>query len=618
MKKRIFSLLLACALMLSLMPAALAAETNTVQVGPYLFTLKSYGEATLTSYDSALATSDYADIPASVTDENGQEYPVTVIGSHAFEEATITGVTIPDSVTSLGEYSFAYCNSLSDVKLSKNLAYINDFAFASCDLLREITIPASMKEMYDPFPWCAMLETVYMEGMTAPVYTFHSYEGSGKVVFVVPQGATGYEDWSSRPFVHSVVYEGEPVPGYGLSLSPSTLDFGTILRHDDPGIKPVTVTNSGGRPVTLELPDDRSDWLFHWDSDYNWMGAPRRTLQPGESCTFLVEPRPGLDYGTHSETIPVTTREGISADLSLLLTVQVPNHGVTVSAEAIDFGAAEVGYTPPATLSFTITNEDSYPINLSMRTNLSHMLGMYIRNDFVFADEDVDGPIAPHESVVFTVHPAEGLKPGIYTTHVVGDLQVGLDTVQTFDVPVTFTVTAKGDLPSSWAVAQINQANAAGIVPVSFWGRYTQPATREDFCFLAALLYKKMTGSATYETHQLVKFSDTTDYDIMLMAGLGVVNGVGDGRFDPNGILTREQAATILARLADVLGHPLPQADLSFSDSASIASWAADGVGQVQAAGIMAGDGSTFLPQSPYTREQCILTVLRLYNLIQG
>ena len=32
----------------------------------------------------------------------------------------------------------------------------------------------------------------------------------------------------------------------------------------------------------------------------------------------------------------------------------------------------------------------------------------------------------------------------------------------------------------------------------------------------------------------------------------------------------------------------------------------------------MAGDGSTFLPQSPYTREQCILTALRLYKLIQG
>lgn len=66
------------------------------------------------------------------------------------------------------------------------------------------------------------------------------------------------------------------------------------------------------------------------------------------------------------------------------------------------------------------------------------------------------------------------------------------------------------------------------------------------------------------------------------------------------------------------MGHPLPQAAPAFSDSAAIASWAAAGVGQVQAAGIMAGDGSTFLPQSPYTREQCILTALRLYKLLQG
>ena len=128
------------------------------------------------------------------------------------------------------------------------------------------------------------------------------------------------------------------------------------------------------------------------------------------------------------------------------------------------------------------------------------------------------------------MHPREGLKPGIYTTHVVGDLQHGGNTVQTFDVPVTFTVTEKGDLPSSWAVAQINEANAAGIVRVSFWGRYTQPATRAEFCTLAARLYKVVTSDTST---QLVKFSDTTDYNVMQMAGLGVVNGVGTADLTP-------------------------------------------------------------------------------------
>ena len=346
MKKRALSLLLALCLCLSLMPAASASVVeSTVQVGPYTFEIWFDGTATLTRYDESLADSTYADIPASVTDGNGQEYPVTVINDKAFEETNITGVTVPDSVISIGRLAFAYCNSLSDVKLSESLIYINELAFASCDALREITIPASVEKMDNPFRWCSALDTVYMKGMVAPEYYFNPYaayrEGNGEVVFIIPKGATGYEDWSSRNFVHSVIYEGESIPGYGISLSPSTVDFGTTLTGNDyqPEPRVVTVTNSGDRSLVLKLPDDRPDWIFHWESDYSWLGSSVRTLEAGESCTFTVEPRPGRDYGTHSETVTVTTQEGASADLHLSYTVQTPNFRVTVSTEAIDFGA---------------------------------------------------------------------------------------------------------------------------------------------------------------------------------------------------------------------------------------------------------------------------------------
>ena len=176
MKKRALSLLLALCLCLSLMPAASASVVeSTVQVGPYTFEIWFDGTATLTRYDESLAGSTYADIPASVTDENGQEYPVTVIGEKAFEETNITGVTVPDSVISIGRLAFAYCNSLSDVKLSENLIYINELAFASCDALKEITIPASVEKMDNPFRWSNALDTVYMEGMVAPEYYFNPY-----------------------------------------------------------------------------------------------------------------------------------------------------------------------------------------------------------------------------------------------------------------------------------------------------------------------------------------------------------------------------------------------------------------------------------------------------------
>ena len=621
MKKRALSLLLACALALSLMPAAMAAETGTVQVGPYLFTLRSDGTAILTRYDESLADSTYADIPASVTDGNGQEYPVTFISPKAFEDAPITGVTIPDSVTSLGESSFAYCNSLSDVKLSENLIYINELAFASCDALREITIPASVKVMDNPFRWSSALDTVYMEGMVAPEYYFNPYaayrEGSGEVVFVIPKGATGYEDWSSRNFVHSVIYEGESIPGYSISLSPSTVDFGTTLKGNQPGPTVITVTNTGEKNVIFDLPTDRSDWIFNWEPDYSasTKAIDIGCLAPGESCPFIVEPRSGRDYGTHSETVTVTTQEGASADLHLSYTVQAPDFRVTVSTEAIDFGAVEVGYAQPAARSISFTNEDDYEIRLN---GTSELRVEWSKSGFVYSHGHMSARIAPHETVTYTVQPQAGLKPGIYIQHVRGNFtssHIGGDTFQSFDIPVTFIVAAEGDLPSSWAAGQLSQAAVAGIVPDSFESRYTQAATRAEFCALAVRLYEKATGETIT---QRATFSDTTDFNVQKMAGLGVVNGVGGGKFDPNGTLTREQAATILARLAEAMGHPLPQAAPAFSDSAAIASWAAAGVGQVQAAGIMAGDGSAFIPQSPYTREQCILTALRLYKLIQG
>ena len=101
------------------------------------------------------------------------------------------------------------------------------------------------------------------------------------------------------------------------------------------------------------------------------------------------------------------------------------------------------------------------------------------------------------------------------------------------------------------------------------------------------------------------------------MAALGVVTGTGDGAFDPGGLLTREQAATMLARLSDAVGAPLPAGSPTFSDAASISSWASEAVGRVQAGGVMSGtDTGAFDPAGPYTREQSILTMLRLYHTI--
>ena len=74
----------------------------------------------------------------------------------------------------------------------------------------------------------------------------------------------------------------------------------------------------------------------------------------------------------------------------------------------------------------------------------------------------------------------------------------------------------------------------------------------------------------------------------------------------------------MLARLADAIGKPLEKKTATFADNTVISSWAFESVGQLQAVGIMGGIGNnTFAPKDPYTREQSIITIIRLFNIVK-
>ena len=176
------------------------------------------------------------------------------------------------------------------------------------------------------------------------------------------------------------------------------------------------------------------------------------------------------------------------------------------------------------------------------------------------------------------------------------------------------TAAIASDTPSSWAVIEVNTAIAEGLVPQNLQSAYTQATTRAEFAALAVTLYEKEIGTIMGR----VTFTDTNDVNVQKAAHVGVVLGVGNNRFDPNGKLTREQAATMLSRLSDAIGQPLLRRVAVFADNSSIASWALEHVGRVQAADVMRGVGNNrFAPQDPYTREQSILTILRMFNYLR-
>jgi hypothetical protein len=78
-------------------------------------------------------------IPAKI-----EGFPVTGILFHAFLRATITSVTIPDSVTVIGDGAFSQCGRLATATLPKNLKEIPTNLFSSCKSLESINIPDSV------------------------------------------------------------------------------------------------------------------------------------------------------------------------------------------------------------------------------------------------------------------------------------------------------------------------------------------------------------------------------------------------------------------------------------------------------------------------------------------
>jgi hypothetical protein len=176
---------------------------------------------------------------------------------------------------------------------------------------------------------------------------------------------------------------------------------------------------------------------------------------------------------------------------------------------------------------------------------------------------------------------------------------------------------------SDWARDDINYAYSLGLVPDGLLGSFQNNITREEYCriavcvLMAAKGYKgDLDGFADVNGVDRNRvFSDTYDLYVTTAYTLGVVKGVGGNRFAPNSSITRQEAAVMASRAAGVLGMEANGTYISFADANLIASWAKEGVDFASSSGLMIGTGdNAFSPLGTYTREQAIVTLLRLYR----
>ena len=186
--KRLISLLVAVCMMITMLPlsavTAFAEDTSTggtasddTDTYKYEYTVNN-GNATITKFLGPVGSANLDFYDIKIPSELGG-HPVTGLGEYSFAAnpydghqgnplcSKIRSVTIPQSVTSIGDRAFDGCSALTTLSLGEKIKTIGNYAFLDCTSLTDVTIPQSVTSIgYSAFEGCTDLNPLTINGPT--------------------------------------------------------------------------------------------------------------------------------------------------------------------------------------------------------------------------------------------------------------------------------------------------------------------------------------------------------------------------------------------------------------------------------------------------------------------
>ena len=117
--------------------------------------------------------------------------------------------TIPNTVTSIGNYAFDNISGLTSIEIPSSVTSLGEGAFYFCDLLASITIPSSVTSIGDnAFYGCVALSSVVILPASLTIYgkRVFEYNKSGRKIYVPNESLSSYKGVANWSAYSSAIY----------------------------------------------------------------------------------------------------------------------------------------------------------------------------------------------------------------------------------------------------------------------------------------------------------------------------------------------------------------------------------------------------------------------------
>ena len=589
---------------------------------------------------------------------------VTTVGMSAFAScANLTAIDLPTSVTEIDGYAFENCTGLTAVTLPKHLRELGSDAFAGSTALKSVFIPLSLQTASSPFRNCtALTDVTFEDGRTELPDTL--LRGSGIRQLTVPQTVTeiGYSAFSgctqltaitlpaglrelgSEAFKGCTALTGVALPdsltalGHGAFWNCSAL---TAVEFPA-GITPPSWSSSSGmlRNCTslrsVKLPGTVSSLggdFFAGCTALEQIVLPDSVTEIGSNlfngCTALTD----VTLSTNLQAIPVNTFYGCASLQKLVAPYAVTKIGKTAFANCTSLTSL--------TLLRNVTEAASDALSYPEQVTVYGVKGTYAETyaasvgaHFAAIDRPATAVSLP-KSVTVKVWSSVRLLPSLDPIDCTDELVWSSSDASVAAVSADGTVTGRKDGSAVITVtagsvsarcevavgtpAHVHSYTAVVTAPTcAVQGYTTYTCSCGEYYYddyVPALGHSYVDGVCTRcgATRPETRFVDVKPgswyYESIVYAvSNGLMNGVGDSKFEPEEGMTRAMLVTVLWRYE---GSP-KQRPSTFSDVRR-GQWYSEAVSWAAKNGIVTGVGDNkFEPDTQITREQ-IATILYRY-----